>query len=97
MATLSDGLAKLFSLIAVQPGGHLLKTDICFCGLGCWNWQKIGGVSVFRVCMNYCVVKGWYKEENLSLRIRKRVKHPSHASIVQAGPAAQMSNGRWVL
>lgn len=28
-----------------------------------------------------------YKEENLSLRTRKRVKRPSHARIVQAGPA----------
>ena len=28
-----------------------------------------------------------YQEENLSLRTRKRVKRPSHARIVQAGPA----------
>ena len=27
-----------------------------------------------------------YKEENLSLRTLKRVKRPSHARIVQAGP-----------
>ena len=27
-----------------------------------------------------------YQEENLSLRTRKRVKRPSHARIVQAGP-----------
>ncbi len=28
-----------------------------------------------------------YQEENLSLRTRKRVKRPSHARFVQAGPA----------
>ena len=30
-----------------------------------------------------------YQEGNLSLRTRKRVKHPSHDHIVQAGPAGR--------
>ena len=52
---------------------------------------------VLRPCMSYCAGEGLvqnhkrteriYQEENLSLRIRKRVKRPSHARIVQAGPA----------
>ena len=33
-----------------------------------------------------------YQEENLSLRTRKRVKRPSHARIVQAGP-----DGQWAM
>ena len=38
-----------------------------------------------------------YQEENLSLRTRKRVKRPSHARIVQAGPDDPDDNGRWIL
>jgi len=49
--------------------------------------------------MNYCAgeelvqnhkrTERIYQEENLSLRTRKRVKRPSHARIVQAGPDEQ--------
>ena len=51
MATQSGGLAEWFSLIAVQPDGHHLRTVIFFCGLGCWNWQMTGGVLALRACM----------------------------------------------
>lgn len=36
---------------------------------------------------NHKRTKRIYHEENLSLRIRKRVKRPSYARIVQADPA----------
>ena len=38
-----------------------------------------------------------YHKENLSLRTRKRVKRPSHARIIQAGPDAQTNNGQCIL
>ena len=38
-----------------------------------------------------------YQEENLSLRTRKRVKRPSHARIVQAGPDGPDEQWRWIL
>jgi len=69
---------------------------IFFYGRGCWNWRKIrrrfGSPRLHELLrrdglvQNHKRTERIYQEENLSLRTRKRVKRPSHARIVQAGP-----------
>ena len=80
---------------------------IFFCGLGCWNWQedrrRFGSPPLHELLRREGLVQNHkrteriYQEESLSLRTRKRVKRPSHARIVQAGPAGPDEQWRWIL
>lgn len=107
MATQSGGLAKWFSLTAVQPGDHHLKTVIFFLRTRMLELaedrRRFGSPRLYEelrwegLVQNHKRTERIYHEENLSLRIRKRVKRPSHAVLSRLVLLARMNNGRWIL
>ena len=59
--------------------------------------EQIIGILRQELVQNHKWAERIYQEENLSLRTRKRVKRPSHARIVQAGPDGPDEQWRWIL
>ncbi len=101
----NDGPALLSGCTATVTGTRRYRKTMTRSGYACRSWGKSGASLELRGCTPCCDASGYlinhkrterlYREEGLSLRLKKRRKRTSHVRS-WTGRAGSTSTGQWI-